>query len=74
MGVEGFKEKVKIWWISFKVGGRPAYNLAEKLKLLKGKLKQWSRTNKGNWKTTKGGAPKPNCQFRDYPRIKKSYR
>lgn len=50
--VEGFKEKVKEWWESFNVNGRPRYILAEKLKMLKVKLKEWSK-NKGNWKQKK---------------------
>ncbi|KAG5617979.1 hypothetical protein H5410_017803 [Solanum commersonii] len=48
--VEGFKEKVKDWWESFSVTGRAGYILAEKLKMLKVKLKEWSKNNKGNWK------------------------
>ncbi|WMV54051.1 hypothetical protein MTR67_047436 [Solanum verrucosum] len=51
--VEGFKEKVREWWESFNVNGRPGYILAEKLKMLKAKLKEWSKTNKGNWKQRK---------------------
>lgn len=48
--VEGFKEKVKNWWESFSVTGRAGYILVEKLKMLKVKLKEWSKNNKGNWK------------------------
>ena len=32
---------------------RPGYNLAEKLKMLKVKLEEWSKNNKGNWKQRK---------------------
>lgn len=45
---EGFKEKVKEWWESFRVTGRPDYILAIKLKMLKGKLKEWNLANYGN--------------------------
>lgn len=38
--VDGFKDKVKEWWESFTVNGRPGFVLAEKLKLLKAKLKE----------------------------------
>ncbi|WMV22579.1 hypothetical protein MTR67_015964 [Solanum verrucosum] len=41
MRVEGFKEEVKLWWQSFVVTGTPGFVLAEKLKLLKGKMKEW---------------------------------
>ncbi|KAG5580158.1 hypothetical protein H5410_050785 [Solanum commersonii] len=52
--VEGFKEKVQQWWGAFVVKGRPDYILVEKLKMLKEKLKEWSRNNRGNWKQRKG--------------------
>ncbi|KAG5616485.1 hypothetical protein H5410_016309, partial [Solanum commersonii] len=52
--VEGFKEKVQQWWGAFVVNGRPNYILAEKLKMLKERLKEWSRNNRGNWKQRKG--------------------
>ncbi|WMV09897.1 hypothetical protein MTR67_003282 [Solanum verrucosum] len=52
--VEGFKEKVRQWWGAFVVKGRPDYILAEKLKMLKEKLKKWSKNNRGNWKQRKG--------------------
>ncbi|WMV14420.1 hypothetical protein MTR67_007805 [Solanum verrucosum] len=51
--VEGFKDRVKEWWASFQVNGRPGYILAEKLKMLKVKLKEWSKVNRGNWKQRK---------------------
>ncbi|WMV14273.1 hypothetical protein MTR67_007658 [Solanum verrucosum] len=51
--VEGFKDRVKEWWASFQVNGRPGYILAEKLKTLKVKLKEWSKVNRGNWKQRK---------------------
>lgn len=34
--------RVKIWWTSFVIEGKPNYILAAKLKALKGKLKEWS--------------------------------
>lgn len=40
--VDGFRDRVKEWWMSFNVEGRAEYVLAEMLKVLKGKLKQWS--------------------------------
>ncbi|XP_059292232.1 uncharacterized protein LOC132045677 [Lycium ferocissimum] len=40
IGVEGFKENVKLWWGSFVVDGRPCFVLAEKPKM-------------GNWKQRK---------------------
>lgn len=43
-----FKEKVKNWWDSSTGRGRPDFILASKLKFLKGKLKEWSRTYQGN--------------------------
>ncbi|CAN4080374.1 unnamed protein product [Withania somnifera] len=51
--VEGFKDNIKEWWCSFVVEGRAGYILAEKLKMLKVKLKEWSKENKGNWKQRK---------------------
>ena len=35
------------------MSGRPDYKLATKLRLLKTKLKEWSRENRGNWKVRK---------------------
>ncbi|WMV13599.1 hypothetical protein MTR67_006984 [Solanum verrucosum] len=51
--VEGFKDKVKEWWDSFNIEGRAGYILAEKMKLLKVKMKEWSKENKGNWRQRK---------------------
>lgn len=53
MGIEGFKENVKTWWVSFKINCKPGNILAEKMKLLKGKLKELSKGNKGTWKKQK---------------------
>ncbi|KAM3251590.1 hypothetical protein P3L10_005660 [Capsicum annuum] len=39
---------VKIWWDSSTFRGRPDFILASKLKHLKEKLKEWSRTRQGN--------------------------
>jgi len=41
--VEGFNELVQEWWNGFTVVGCPDYKLCTKLKLLKQKLKDWSR-------------------------------
>uniref|UniRef100_M0ZKV5 Non-LTR retroelement reverse transcriptase n=1 Tax=Solanum tuberosum TaxID=4113 RepID=M0ZKV5_SOLTU len=53
MRVEGFKEEVKLWWQSFVITGTPGFVLAEKLKLLKGKMKEWSKNNRKNCKAQK---------------------
>ncbi|WMV38227.1 hypothetical protein MTR67_031612 [Solanum verrucosum] len=53
MQVEGFREKVNDWWCSFSVNGTPSFILASKLKLLKGKLKQWGYESRVNWKQNK---------------------
>lgn len=63
--MEGFKERVKEWWESFSATGRPGYILAEKLKMLKVKLKEWSKNNRGNLETKEGRYSKSNfkrCQ------------
>jgi len=39
---------VKNWWDSFNVRGRPDFILASKLRYLKDKLKEWSKTRQGN--------------------------
>ncbi|WMV07400.1 hypothetical protein MTR67_000785 [Solanum verrucosum] len=53
LGVEGFKDKVRVWWASFQVSGTPAFILATKLKLLKDKLKEWNRENNVSWRKKK---------------------
>lgn len=53
LNVEGFKSKVQDWWNSFNVTGRADFKLATKLSLLKVKLKEWSKENKGNWRARK---------------------
>lgn len=45
---ENFKEKVKGWWDSEIFVGRPDYILACKMKTLNVKLKEWSKSVKGN--------------------------
>ena len=45
---EGFKERVKQWWDSFKYEGSSDYILMAKLKAVKVKLKEWSKTRQGN--------------------------
>ncbi|WMV37218.1 hypothetical protein MTR67_030603 [Solanum verrucosum] len=41
--VDGFKELVQGWWSGFVVEGCPDYRLSNKLKMLKQKLKEWSK-------------------------------
>lgn len=52
---EGVKDKVKEWQCSFVVEGREGHRhrLAEKRKMLKAKLKDWSKGNIGNCKQRK---------------------
>ncbi|KAG5575541.1 hypothetical protein H5410_055675 [Solanum commersonii] len=45
---ENFNERIKGWWDSEIFMGRPDYILACKLKSLKVKLKEWSKTAQGN--------------------------
>nr|XP_009767855.1 PREDICTED: uncharacterized protein LOC104218933 [Nicotiana sylvestris]XP_016468821.1 PREDICTED: uncharacterized protein LOC107791296 [Nicotiana tabacum] len=45
---DGFTDRVRHWWNSFSCEGSPDFILAFKLKTLKGKLKEWSRTLQGN--------------------------
>lgn len=45
---EGFKDRIKNWWSSFRYEGSPDYILQCKLRDLKNKLKAWSKTIKGN--------------------------
>ncbi|WMV55766.1 hypothetical protein MTR67_049151 [Solanum verrucosum] len=51
--VEGFSDKVKDWWESFNITGTGSYVLASKLRMLKGKLKEWKRENRNNWNQRK---------------------
>lgn len=51
--MEGFKGNVQDCWRFFIVAGRTKFVLATKLKLLKEKLKEWSKNNNGNWKIKK---------------------
>ncbi|WMV25486.1 hypothetical protein MTR67_018871 [Solanum verrucosum] len=44
---KGFKEKVKIWWDSFSSVGNPDFVPMVKLKALKTKLKDWSKSVQG---------------------------
>ena len=41
--VEGFVDKVRLWWISYHFVGPPSFVLACKLKALKGDLKHWNK-------------------------------
>lgn len=45
--VEGFKELVHSWWNEFIAEGCPDYKLNVKLRMLKQKLKDWSKTTFG---------------------------
>lgn len=45
---EGFLDRVKEWWSSIVCEGRPDFILAFKLKALKDKLREWSKTSQGN--------------------------
>lgn len=45
---KGLCGKIREWWEPFVFIGKPDYILGCKLKTLKGKLKEWSRTNLGN--------------------------
>ncbi|WMV40394.1 hypothetical protein MTR67_033779 [Solanum verrucosum] len=47
LGTESFIDRVRTWWNSFDYTGRPDYILASKLKALKHKLKEWSRSEQG---------------------------
>ena len=42
-GVEGFKELLKAWWERDTFNGSTSFILAEKLKVVKSKLKEWNR-------------------------------
>nr|XP_033508775.1 uncharacterized protein LOC117273689 [Nicotiana tomentosiformis] len=48
LGTAGFNDRVKEWWSSFNFSGMPDFILACKLKALKSKLKEWSRSETGN--------------------------
>ncbi|WMV49677.1 hypothetical protein MTR67_043062 [Solanum verrucosum] len=43
--VDGFNVMVQGWWNNFEVEGCPDYKLSSKLKMLKQKLKDWSKKN-----------------------------
>ena len=40
---EGFLERVKGWWESYRVEGAPSFSLTKKLKLLKEDIKRWNK-------------------------------
>uniref|UniRef100_A0A0V0HAJ5 Putative ovule protein n=1 Tax=Solanum chacoense TaxID=4108 RepID=A0A0V0HAJ5_SOLCH len=46
--IEGFLDRVKEWWTSFDCEGRTDFILAFKLKALKIKLREWSKSAQGN--------------------------
>lgn len=50
---EGFTEKIKEWWNSFRFKGKPSFVLMAKLRALKEMLKEWSKTTQGNLATQK---------------------
>ena len=41
--MEGFKDLLKSWWEGDNFSGSSSFILAEKLKVLKSKLKEWNR-------------------------------
>ena len=41
--VEGFVDRVQLWWNSYHFVRPPSYVLACKLKVLKGDLKHWNK-------------------------------
>ncbi|WMV14758.1 hypothetical protein MTR67_008143 [Solanum verrucosum] len=45
---DGFNERVKTWWESSQFHGKPYFVLVAKLRALKAKLKEWSKTSQGN--------------------------
>ena len=45
--VEGLKDLLKYWWEGGSFSGFPSFILAEKLKFLKAKLKEWNRNTFG---------------------------
>ncbi|WMV37865.1 hypothetical protein MTR67_031250 [Solanum verrucosum] len=46
--IEGLMDRVKMWWDSIFYEGRPDFILAFKLRALKDKLKEWTKTSYGN--------------------------
>ncbi|CAN4127918.1 unnamed protein product [Withania somnifera] len=48
LDTEGFTDEVNEWWNSFKFEGRPDFILSCKMKALRSKLKEWSRSTQGN--------------------------
>jgi hypothetical protein len=46
--VDGFVDKVRVWWSSFSFVGSPSFILAKKLRALKGEIKRWNREEFGN--------------------------
>lgn len=53
MESEGFMELIGSWWVSFDVQGIPDFIFASKLKLLKGKLREWNKHSFRHLHTTK---------------------
>lgn len=43
LSVDGFRDKLSIWWNNYEVEGTPGFTLASKLKLLKVDLKRWNK-------------------------------
>lgn len=50
---EGFPERIRDWWNSFCFKGKPSFVLMAKLKALKDKIKEWSKSAQGNLATQK---------------------
>lgn len=54
--VEGFLDKVKAWWQSYNVGGRPDFILMQKLRCLKKDISHWNKMEFGKLETKKNKA------------------
>jgi hypothetical protein len=45
---EGFMDRVRIWWESYRFQGSPSFIFSQKLKALKNDLKRWNEQEFGN--------------------------
>ena len=54
--VEGVKELMKSWWEGVSFNGSASFILAEKIKVLKVKLKEWNRDSFGRIELRKNAA------------------
>lgn len=53
LDVEGYVEKVNVWWNSFGITGTPDHVPSKKLQLLKGRLRKWNKSNYGSLENIK---------------------